>query len=88
MAAAGPVADGHVLFTNNNWSMDEGELERDFEGAKVFLLNDFEAAAYALPILQKNDCLRIGPMPRNRTWNRAWDCWPLPEKRAIVPDCG
>ena len=64
IAAAGPVADGHVLFTNNNWSMDVGELESDFEGAKVHLLNDFEAAAYALPMLQKKDCLRIGSLPR------------------------
>jgi glucokinase len=66
IAAAGPVADGHVLFTNNHWSMDEGELESEFEGAKAYLLNDFEAAAYALPILQKNDCLRIGPIPRTQ----------------------
>jgi glucokinase len=66
MAAAGPVVDGHVLFTNNHWSMDAGELESDFEGAQVHLLNDFEAAAYALPMLQKSDCLRIGPVPRTR----------------------
>jgi glucokinase len=66
IAAAGPVVDGHVLFTNNNWSMDVGELEKDFEGAKAHLLNDFEAAAYALPILGKKDCLRIGSLPRVR----------------------
>jgi glucokinase len=66
IAAAGPVSDGHVLFTNNHWSMDVGELESDFKGAQVHLLNDFEAAAYALPLLQKSDCLRIGPMPRTR----------------------
>jgi glucokinase len=63
IAAAGPVADGHVLFTNNNWSMDVSELESDFEGAHVHLLNDFEAAAYALPIFRKEDCLRIGSLP-------------------------
>ena len=66
IAAADPVADGHVLFTNNNWSMDVGELESDFEGAKVHLLNDFEAAAYALPIFRKEDCLRIGSLARTQ----------------------
>ena len=63
IAAAGPVENGHVLFTNNNWSMDVGELENDFEGARVHLLNDFEAAAYALPYLRQEDCLQIGSLP-------------------------
>jgi glucokinase len=66
IAAAGPVVDGQVLFTNNSWSMDVRELEEDFEDASVRLLNDFEAAAYALPNLRKKDCQRIGPTPRTR----------------------
>jgi glucokinase len=66
IAAAGPVVDGHVLFTNNSWSLDTGELQLDFEGASVRLLNDFEACAFSLPNLQKKDCLRIGSLPRAR----------------------
>ncbi|MFT5371965.1 MAG: glucokinase, partial [Lysobacterales bacterium] len=66
IAAAGPVVDGNVLFTNNSWSLDTSELEHDFEGASVRLLNDFEACAFSLPNLQKKDCLRIGSLPRAR----------------------
>jgi glucokinase len=64
IAAAGPIVDGNVRFTNNSWSLDVAELESDFDGARVHLLNDFEASAYSLPYLRKGDCLQIGSSPR------------------------
>lgn len=68
LAAAGPVIDGNVRFTNNNWSLDTGRLEAAFGGASVNLLNDFEAIAYSIPHLKEGDCVRVGsPTPADLT---------------------
>lgn len=67
-AAAGPVIDGNVRFTNNHWSLDTGDLEGAFSGASVRLLNDFEAIAYSIPQLGVNDCIQVGsPTPADLT---------------------
>lgn len=64
IAAAGPVVDGSVRFTNNNWSLSENQLAMDFKGAQVRLLNDFEAIAYSIPHLSQKECAPIGlPAP-------------------------
>ena len=60
IAAAGPVIDGNVRFTNNDWSLKTGELEEIFSGTRVRLLNDFEAIAYSLPFLAAEDSIPIG----------------------------
>ena len=70
IAAAGPVVDGTVRFTNNNWYLDSAELAKDFQGAEVRLLNDFEANAYALPLLKPADCLQIGSPGSRELANR------------------
>lgn len=66
IAAAGPIADDKVLFTNNNWHIDGKRLSHHFGGARVRLLNDFEANAYALPELQETESFRIGHLPVTR----------------------
>lgn len=63
LAAAGPVVDGRVRFTNNNWGLDTRDLAKAFGIDRVRLLNDFAAIAYALPLLQEDDCLDIGLLP-------------------------
>ena len=60
VAAAGPVINGEVLFTNSNWKLNANELASAFDGAKVGLLNDFEAIGYALPHLKTEDYAPIG----------------------------
>lgn len=60
LAAAGPVVDQRVRFTNNHWSLAADELATEFSGSQVRLVNDFEAIAHAVPVLQERDCLRIG----------------------------
>ena len=65
LAAAGPIVDQRVRFTNNPWSIVAGELARDFATPSVRLLNDFEAIAYSLPFLVAEDFLAIGlPDPK------------------------
>jgi len=60
LAAAGAVVDGRVRFTSNSLSIDERELASQFSGSRVRLLNDFEAIAYAVPLLHEGDCLQVG----------------------------
>jgi glucokinase len=63
IAAAGPVLDGSIRLTNGEWCIDSAELERTFSGARVMLMNDFDAIAHAVPLLGKSDCAAIGPLP-------------------------
>ena len=60
IAAAGPVVDGRVRFTNNHWSLSVRDLAGDFKTEQVRLLNDFEAIAYSIPFLDPADCESIG----------------------------
>jgi glucokinase len=70
LAAAGPIVDQRVRFTNNPWSIAAEELADDFSISAVRLLNDFEAIAYSVPFLTADDCLSIdlpeaGPLPED-----------------------
>ena len=60
LAAAGPVVAQSVRFTNNHWSLVAADLAANFPGAKVRLLNDFEAIAYSIPHLDAADWLQVG----------------------------
>lgn len=60
LAAAGPVVDERVCFTNNHWVMDSRVLREKFSLSNVQLLNDFEAIAYSIPMLGENDLKTIG----------------------------
>jgi glucokinase len=65
LATAGPVVDQTVRFTNNHWTIDASELQREFGTERVRLMNDFEAIAYSIPFLTPADCLPVGlPDPR------------------------
>jgi glucokinase len=60
LAAAGPVVDDCVRFTNNHWVINGGELQQKHPSASVRLLNDFEAIAYSIPMLDDNDLATVG----------------------------
>jgi glucokinase len=60
LAAAGPIVDGRVRFTNNPWSISVDELADDFSIDSIRLLNDFEAVGYSIPFLASDECLPIG----------------------------
>ena len=60
LAAAGPIVDQRVRFTNNPWSIAADELSEVFAITSVRLLNDFEAIAYSIPFLEDKDCLPFG----------------------------
>ncbi|HEY7127714.1 MAG TPA: glucokinase [Ktedonobacterales bacterium] len=52
---AGPVIDGQATITNLPWKIDAAELKRKFNFSSVYLLNDLESIANAVPILQPAD---------------------------------
>jgi glucokinase len=61
VAAAGPIEDGAVIFTNNTtWRFSETGLAAagDFKHAQ--LINDFTAQALAIDHLQETDLRRLG----------------------------
>lgn len=60
LAGAGPVENDAIVITNNHWELDRGHLARDLGAEQVRLLNDFEAVAYAIPLLEPRDTLGIG----------------------------
>lgn len=60
IAAAGPIDDGRVKLTNNDWTIDCGETSAVLSGAPVMLVNDLEAVAAALPYLDASDLDPIG----------------------------
>ena len=60
LAVAGPVVDDRVCFTNNPWTISGSELCRIFEAESVYLLNDFEAIAYSLPLISIPEMLPVG----------------------------
>ena len=63
LAAAGPVVDGCVRLTNNEWVIDGRELRQKYPKSSVRLLNDFEAIAYSIPTLGQNDISTVGLLP-------------------------
>ncbi len=64
IAAAGPVDDGIVKLTNNDWTIDRAEISAALAGVPVALVNDLEAVAASLPHLASGDLTPIGaPAP-------------------------
>ncbi len=59
IAFAGPVQDGYVQATNLVWTIDTRLLEQELGIPEVFLLNDLEAGAYGLGMLQPGDVRTI-----------------------------
>src|SRR6185437_13531575 len=67
IAAAGPVMDGEIEFTNLDWQVSEGELLAHFEFEAVKLINDFAAQALACPLLTEESLKPLGPALRGGT---------------------
>ncbi len=71
LAVAGPVVENTVQVTNNHWTLNADDIAADFGIDAVRLLNDFEALAYSVPHLQKEDSVPIGlPEPEALPENR------------------
>jgi glucokinase len=58
-AVAGPVIAGHVKTTNLPWVMDEVTLAQDLNLRAAHLMNDLEAVAQSVPVLQAADLVTL-----------------------------
>jgi glucokinase len=66
LAVAGPLVEGTARFTNNSWTVSCGELRQKYKADHAWLINDFEALAWSLPLLSRNDVMPVGnPLPRS-----------------------
>ena len=63
LAVAGPIIGGAVQFTNTEWRIAESPLKEIFATDRVRLVNDFEAMAWAIPLLSQDDCRHLGDVP-------------------------
>jgi glucokinase len=54
-AVAGPVIGGQAKVTNLPWTINAATLRRDLQLGAVYLLNDLEATALAVPVLTPDD---------------------------------
>lgn len=60
-AVAGPVNDRRSETTNLPWALDADAMEQSFGFAGVELLNDLEAVAWGVPVLESQDLAEIHP---------------------------
>jgi glucokinase len=56
---AGPVVRDRAEITNLPWQLDERHLERTFGFARVHLLNDLQAIATAIPVMEDEDLVTL-----------------------------
>jgi glucokinase len=60
VAVAGPVTGDRALITNLNWPVTHEDLRRATGANSVLLVNDFEALALSVPLMQGDDLRQIG----------------------------
>jgi len=58
---AGPVANGKTKITNLPWIMQEEQLQEELDIPLIHLLNDLEAMANAIPLLEPTDLHTVNP---------------------------
>jgi glucokinase len=58
---AGPVLAGRAELTNVPWVVDAQEVAGHFRLSHVDLLNDLQAMAYSVPVLQLNELMLLQP---------------------------
>lgn len=56
---AGPVLNGHAKLSNINWDINSAELCNHFKVKNVQLINDLEATAYGLAMLNEIDVVML-----------------------------
>jgi glucokinase len=71
LACAGPIENERCELTNSSWVVDAAELRASFNCATVRVINDFEALAWSLPILESSDLFTIGIGGADRTASMA-----------------
>ncbi len=71
VAVAGPVINYHVDLTNLSWDVDRETIRSATGVQSVYLLNDLEASAISIPLLEDSDKLKIYDSPNDYPGNIA-----------------
>ncbi len=71
LAVAGPVIKGRVQMVNVGWRLSAAGLARALQVEEVFLLNDLEALAYAVPHISRRYLHPLKPGRRDSRGNVA-----------------
>ncbi|MCE5259790.1 MAG: glucokinase [Chloroflexi bacterium] len=66
LGVPGPVVDGVVTGTNLPWQVDQNQLQKSLDCRGVFLLNDLEAIASAVPYLLPDGVAALNDVPAKR----------------------
>jgi len=67
---AGPVRDGRCVTTNLPWVIDTGSLGKRLGTDRVWLINDLEANAWGIQILENKDFFTLNPGSPHASGNR------------------
>jgi len=60
IAIAAPIKDGYINMPNTPWQFHVDELKQELALDALFVINDFEAISYALPMLEPSDLVKLG----------------------------
>lgn len=60
IAVAAPIRGDEIRMVNINWTFSVSALARTLSMKRITPLNDFAAQAYALPVLEPGDLLKVG----------------------------
>ncbi|MCL4140757.1 UNVERIFIED_CONTAM: hypothetical protein GTU68_032740, partial [Idotea baltica] len=71
IAIAGPVTGDSVTMTNLNWNFSIEEIRNTFGLARLEVINDFGAQAYATLYMDQDDFVVLAPGKSHPTGNRA-----------------
>lgn len=56
---AGPIVEQVARLTNVNWHVDAAAIARRFSFPRVTLLNDLQAMAYSVPVLEEGELVKL-----------------------------
>ncbi|MBO5997584.1 MAG: glucokinase [Alphaproteobacteria bacterium] len=59
LAVPGPSAQTKYAFVNNPWRFSVSDLKKEFSFKSIHIVNDFEAAAMAIPFLTSKDVVQV-----------------------------
>jgi glucokinase len=68
---AGPVREGRAQISNLPWAVESSRLASELKVRPTFLINDLEAMAWGIPLLQPTDVVTLNPGATNAGGNRA-----------------
>src|ERR1051325_2451794 len=71
VGVAGPIVDRRAKLTNISWNVSAEEIAQRLATPRVALLNDLEAMAYSVAVLEGDELVTLQEGTRNATGNAA-----------------